>query len=72
MKEKRYPFSARQHIHDLCFRAYKAGNEGCFELKEQLDKIICKAIGGVPIIWLTGKEYALAIESVHWAAEQRQ
>lgn len=72
MKEKLYPFSAKKHIHDLYFRANRARNEGCFALKKQLDEIICKAAGGVPTIWLTGKEYALAIASVCWAAEQRQ
>lgn len=72
MKEKLYPFSAKKHIHDLYFRANRARNEECFALKEQLDKIICKASGGVSPIWLTGKEYALAIESVFWAAEHRR
>ena len=72
MKEKLYPFSARKHIHDLSFRSDRAANEGCFELKEQLDTIICKAVGGVSPIWLTGKEYALAMDSVRWAAEHRR
>lgn len=72
MKETLYPFSAKKHIHDLCFRADRARNEGCFELKEQLDAIICKAAGGVSPIWLTGKEYALAMDSVCWAAEHRR
>lgn len=87
MKEKLYPFSARKHIHDLSFRSDKAANEiarleadnanpkiikHMQELKEHLDEIICMASGGVSTIWLTGKEYALAMESVRWAAEHRR
>lgn len=87
MKEKLYPFSARKHIHDLSFRSDRAGNEiarleACDanpkiikrieELKERLDEIICMAAGGVSPIWLTGKEYALAMDSVRWAAEHRR
>ena len=72
MEEKLYPFNARKHIHDLSFRSDRAANEGYIELKERLDAIICMAAGGVSPIWLTGKEYALAVDSVHWAAEHRR
>lgn len=87
MKEKLYPFSARKHIHDLSFRSDRAANDiarleaenaspkiikHIEELKEQLDAILCKASGGVSPIWLTGKEYALAMDSVRWAAERRR
>lgn len=81
-----YPFSARKHIQDLMFRSYKASNEAARirmnggdeatakrldSLKAQLDIIIIRATGGVPTIWLTGKEYSLAMDSVRWATEQR-
>lgn len=84
---KLYPFSAREHIHDLSFRSNRAANDiarleaenanpkiikHMQELKEQLDTIICMAAGGVSPIWLTGKEYALAIDSVGWAAAHRR
>lgn len=87
MKEKLYPFSARKHIHDLSFRSDRAANDiarleaenanpkiikRIQELKESLDTIMCKASGGVSPIWLTGKEYALAMDGVRWAAEHRQ
>lgn len=87
MKEKLYPFSAKKHIHDLSFRSDRAANEiarleaddanpkiikHIEELKERLDEIICMAAGGVSPIWLTGKEYALAMDSVRWAAEHRR
>lgn len=87
MKEKLYPFSSKKHIHNLSFRSDRAANEiarleaddanpkiikHIEELKERLDEIICMASGGVSPIWLTGKEYALAMESVRWAAEHRR
>ena len=87
MQEKLYPFSSKKHIHDLSFRSDRLANDIARfgakyansttvkymqELKEQLDAIICKAAGGVSPIWLTGKEYALAMDSVGWAAEHRR
>lgn len=86
MSKTLYPFSAKKHICDLVFRSSKAANESarirmnngdeavaerCDLLKERLDAIICKAAGGVSPIWLTEAEYLLAMDSVRWAAEQR-
>lgn len=84
--EKLYPFSAKKHIHDLSFRSDRAKNlasdilskgkdtrgaDSLLDLAQRLDDIIIQAAGGVPVIWLSGKDYRIAVESVAWAAEQR-
>ena len=84
---KRYPFNMFKHAHDLEFRrnraknelytkqvsgALKAGEEEKYEkLIEDLGKITLYFPDSKGIIWLTGKEYGLAKESVCWAESMR-
>lgn len=78
---KLYPFSAQKHAHDIDFRRNRAYNEfadGNYtnpklaRLIEQLDEIRCLMVGCQKVVWLTGAQYALALESVGWAAAQRK
>ena len=84
---KRYPFSFWKHAHDIEFRRNRAknelytkqmnhilkdGEEERYEkLIEDLGHILCYLPDYKGIIWLTGKEYALANESVCWAESMR-
>lgn len=82
MAQKKYPFSLRKHAHDLEFRRNRALNEW-FDTedenkKDRLQKLIddlADILLTFPdnrgVIWLTGKEYGLAIESVNWAQANR-
>ena len=82
MKQQRlYPFSAKNHAHDIVFRRNRAKNEWAEsgytnerleKLIDDLGAILDKAVGCVPVIWLTGKEWALAQESVIWAYSMRK
>ena len=79
---KRYPFSLRKHAHDLEFRRNRALNEW-FDTEDEQKKdrrqplidalanilLYCPDYKG--IIWITGKEYGLANESVQWAESNR-
>lgn len=85
--EKRYPFSLRKHAHDLAFRRHRAMNELSDKFfnhtlkdgEEARYQKLIDDIGGIMdyfpdgngIIWLTGKEYGLAKESVAWAESMR-
>ena len=78
---KLYPFSAQKHAHDIDFRRNRAFNELADSnytnnkletLIEKLDEIRCLMVGGQKVVWLTGAQYALALESVGWAAAQRK
>ena len=83
--EKKYPFSATKHAHDIEFRRARVKNElfrayanptlsketveKLEALEEQLDTLIGYMHEG--IVWLTGSQWALAQECVGWAAGQR-
>lgn len=78
---KLYPFSAQKHAHDIDFRRDRAFNElaDChFESEElenlivMLDEIRNLMVGGQKVVWLTSTQYALALESVGWAAAHRK
>lgn len=87
-KVKRYPFSLRKHAHDLIFRRNRAMNEyyakdsdGILTPKEEkaytdiidrLAEITSYCPDGRGVIWLEGKDYALAHESVMWAESMRR
>lgn len=84
MTEKRYPFSVERHAHDIFFRYNRAKNElhdkemsGTLTKKEaaqynRLIKRLCELLEyGSDVVWLTGEEYGLAIESVGWAESMR-
>ena len=77
---KLYPFSAQKHAHDIEFRRARAFNEfaqsGYTDTKlealiERLDEIRSLMVGCPTIVWLSGKQYGLAIESVAWASAER-
>lgn len=86
-KEKLYPFSGTKHAHDIDFRRARCKNElyemgmdeehpysaeqeaELLKLEEQLDELIGYMHEG--IVWLPGRLYSLAQESVAWAAMQR-
>lgn len=84
---KKYPFSLRKHAHDLEFRRYRAmnelgdkiisnslkpGEEERFQkLIDDLADILLTYPDGNGIIWITGKQYGLAKESVGWAESMR-
>ncbi len=86
-KEKLYPFSGTKHAHDIDFRRARCKNElyemgmdkqhpysakkeaELLKLEEQLDELIGYMHEGV--VWLPGRLYSLAQESVAWAAMQR-
>ena len=80
---KRYPFNMSKHQHDIFFRLNRAKNElddkrndlsyrfkdGEIEKYEGLIKGLEDLMGyGPGIVYLTGKEWALATESANWAA----
>lgn len=83
-KAKKYPFNMSKHQHDIFYRYNKAKNEeddkfydgtltadeaDKYEaLIEALDNLLSYGIG---IVWLTGKEWALANETVAWAEATR-
>lgn len=80
--EKLYPFNIAKHEHDIFYRYNRAKNELDENWKtmnrEQFDKLdrliddleeLLGFMGGV--VWLTGKQYGLAKESVIWADSQR-
>lgn len=85
---KRYPFSLRKHEHDLLFRRNRAmceywdkDREGTLTeaedkkytwLIDKLAEITSYYPDGRGIIWLEGKDYALAHESVMWAESMRR
>ena len=80
MKQKLYPFSAQKHAHDIDYRRNRAYNElmdGSKDankleaLIEKLDEIRTLMVGNQKVVWLTGTQYALAIDSVGWAQSQR-
>ena len=80
---KRYPFNLNKHAHDLEFRRNRAMNiQGSLSMDDKeyaryqkliddLADILLYFHNGDGIIWLTGKEWALAKESVMWAEETR-
>ena len=85
MTQKKYPFSLRKHAHDLEFRRNRAKNE-LFDLYDSDDEqkkarlqrliddladILLTFPDNRGVIWLTGKEYGLAMESVNWAEANR-
>ena len=81
MKQKLYPFSVQKHAHDIDFRRNRAFNEfaeseyknpALAKLIEQLDEIRCLMVGNAKVVWLTGKQYALAQECVCWAVAERR
>ena len=85
---KKYPFNLAKHAHDLEFRRNRAKNElydkqmnGTLKdgeeeryekLIEDLGNITLYFPDGKGIIWLAGKEYGLAKESVCWAESMRK
>ena len=87
MTEKRYPFNLVKNAVDLEFRRNRAMNERgdkCFnntltdledkqysDLIDNLAKILLHFPDNKGIIWLTGKEYGWAQESVAWATAMR-
>ena len=77
---KTYPFNMTKHQHDIFFRYNRAKNE--YDDKCYNNTITTKEIAqyevligrlsslleiGTGIVWLTGKEYGLAQETVAWA-----
>ena len=85
---KKYPFSLRKHAHDLGFRRHRAMNElydktmnntlKSYEEKKLTELIddLADILGLFPdsngVVWLTGKQYGLARESVGWAVSMRR
>lgn len=77
---KRYPFNMNKYQHDIFFRYNRARNEmdekfleGTLST-EELDKYERLIEGlenllnyGIGIVWLTGREFGLAKETVLWA-----
>ena len=84
---KRYPFSLRKHGHDLMFRRNRAMNEyyakdsegtltdeeeqAYTDIIDRLAEITSYYPDGSGVIWLEGKDWALAQESVAWAESAR-
>lgn len=84
---KKYPFSLKKHAHDLEYRRNRAKNElgdkqinGTLKAGEEekyqkliddLAEITLTWPDRNGIVWLTGKQYGLAIESVGWAESMR-
>ena len=77
---KRYPFNMNKHQHNLYYRYEKLRNEYDDRLysgnitAQQCEKYeaLIDALGkildyGTGIVWLTGKEYALARDTAAWA-----
>ena len=84
-KEKRYPFNMSKHQHDIFFRYNRCKNErdakrleGAWTIEEEERyEALILSLGelleyGAGIVWLTGKEWALANESAAWAACMRK
>lgn len=87
MTQKLYPFSLRRYAHDLAFRRNRAKNEmsdkeceGILTAHERaqyerlindLGDILCTYPDNRGIVWLTGKQWALANESSAWACAMR-
>ena len=87
MKEtKRYPFNMNKHQHDIFFRYNRAKNEEddkfyagtltaeeCDKYEKLIERLadLLEYCGGNNIVWLTGKEWALANETVAWAEATR-
>lgn len=82
---KRYPFNMNKHQHDIFFRYNRAKNEydeKCHngtikpyehDRYENLIDALANLLGyGTGIVWLTGKEYGLAQETVAWAGGARK
>lgn len=79
---KKYPFNMNKHQHDIFFRYNRCKNEFDDKLMnknyhitddeidryenliKQLENLLQYGCG---IVWLTGKEWALANETVAWA-----
>ena len=85
MNEKRYPFNMNKHQHEIFFRYNRAKNDlydkfmnGILTEKEEaryedlIGKLSHLLDYGCGIVWLTGKEYGLAQETVGWAAAMRR
>lgn len=81
---KRYPFNMEKHQHDIFFRLNRAKNEydeKCYngsitepeerEYESLIDGLEDLMGYGTGIVWLTGKEWALANESAVWASAMR-
>ena len=74
---KRYPFNMEKHAHDIMFRRNRAKNEladneermtsSQIEKYEKLIDDLGHLLEYRGIAYLTGKEWGLANESVHWA-----
>lgn len=87
MSKKLYPFSMRKHGHDLEFRRNRAMNElwakqdaGTLsaaeerqyeELIDRLAEITLHYPDSNGIVWLNGRDWALAHESMMWAEAER-
>ena len=85
MKEtKRYPFNMNKHQHDIFFRYNRAKNEEddkfyagtltadeCDKYENLIERLGGLLEYGTGIVWLTGKEWALAKETVAWAETTR-
>ena len=85
---KKYPFSLNRHAHDLEFRRNRAmnelydkqmnntlkdGEEERFQkLIDDLAEILLTFPDGNNVVWITGKQYGLARESVAWAEAMRR
>ena len=83
---QRYPFNMNKHQHDIFFRYNRCKNELDDKLADreyhitdaEIDRYeaLIDALGhildyGIGIVWLTGKEYGLAHETVLWAGSMR-
>ena len=85
---KKYPFSLNRHAHDLEFRRNRAmnelydkqmnntlkdGEEERFQkLIDDLAEILLTFPDGNNVVWITGKQYGLARDSVAWAEAMRR
>ena len=85
---KRYPFNIRRHGHDIEYRRNRAKNEMSDKeyegtltreeadrydrLIEDLGDILLYYPDNKGIVFLTGKEYGLAKETVAWAEAMRR
>ena len=82
---KLYPFNATKHAHDVEFRYNRVFNtmhdkrmngevddeyEKLDELHTKLQGVLEQCMGG-GIVWLEGKDWALANECIGWAATMR-
>lgn len=82
---KRYPFNMSKFQHDIFFRYNRAKNELDERLSERsisaaeiedyetlIDRLAELLQMGVGVVYLTGSEWGLANETVHWAANARK